>query len=97
MAPGNAEGKLYELCLEDIWRNGVSPLFKLVVDLLLCRSGVEERRSGFRGLDVVEGTRAGDDRDGPGDEPLRCRYGVVRGVFAGDDSGSGVFAAVARF
>jgi hypothetical protein len=53
------EEGLYELCLDGGWRNGVSPLFRLVADFLFCKSGVEDRRSGFRGLDV-EGAREGD-------------------------------------
>ena len=59
VALGDDEGRLYELCLEEVWRNGVSPLFRLVVDFLLCKSGVDDRRSGFKGLDV-EGVREGD-------------------------------------
>lgn len=62
------EERLYELCLEDSWRNGVSPLLKLVEDFFCCKSGVDERRSGFRGLDV-DGPRAGDDTACCGGEP----------------------------
>ena len=99
VVPGDEEERLYELRLEEVWRNGVSPLFKLVADFFVCNSGVEDRRSGFRGL-KVEGTRDGDGEvngtvccDG---EPLRCSFGVFRGVFAGDDGGSGVSAALPR-
>jgi hypothetical protein len=87
--------RLYELCLEDIWRNGVSPLFKLVKDFLFCKSGVEERRSGFRGLEV-DGLRAGDETAYCGGEPWCCSLGVFRGDFVGDDGGSGVSVALSR-
>lgn len=86
---------MYELCLEENWRNGVSPLFRLLADFLFCKSGVDDRRSGFRGLDI-EGAREGDRTGGCGEEPLRCRLGVFRGVLAGEDGGSGVSAAAAR-
>ena len=62
------EERLYELCLEDSWRNGISPLFKLVDDFLCCNSGVDERRSGLRGL-KADGPRAGDDAVCCGGEP----------------------------
>ena len=99
VAPGDEEEILYELRLEEVWRNGVSPLFKFVADFFVCNSGVEDRRSGFRGL-KVEGTRDDDgDSNGTvccGEEPLRCSLGVFRGVFAGDDGGSGVSAVLSR-
>jgi hypothetical protein len=68
VAPGEEEERLYELCLEEDWRSGVSPLLRLVADFLLCRSGVDDRRSGFRGLDV-ERPREGDGAANWGEEP----------------------------
>jgi hypothetical protein len=62
------EERLCELCLEESWRNGVSPLFRLVADFLFCKSGVDDRRAGLSGLDV-EGTREGDGAGCCGEEP----------------------------
>ncbi len=59
------------------------------------RSGVDDLRTGFSGLDE-EGVREGDWMDICGGAASRCSFGVFRGGLAGEDSGSGVPEAVSR-
>ena len=98
IAPGDPpELKLCELCLDGACRRGVPDRWFCMfdMDLLLLRSGVDDLRSGFSGLDE-EGVRDGDCRGTGGGTPSRCSFGVFRGDFAGEDSGSGVPVAVSR-